>query len=52
MPNGSKRNNHINLKIDNFSIEECGDLQDMVDSLNLVNLRPEQSTLDDFPDGL
>ena len=52
MPDGSKRNNYINLKVDNFSIDECGDLQDMADALNLVDLRPRQTTLDDIPDEL
>ena len=52
MPDGSKRNNYINLKMDNFSIEERGDLQDMVDALNLVDLRPQQTTLDAIPDTL
>jgi replicative DNA helicase len=28
---GKKRRNFINLEIDNFSIEECGDLRDIVD---------------------
>jgi hypothetical protein len=38
--------------MDNFSIEECGDLQDMVDALNLGNVRPMQTSLDNIPDEL
>jgi len=52
MPDGSKRNNYINLNVENFGIEECGDLQDMVDNLNLGNVRPVQTTLDNLPDEL
>jgi replicative DNA helicase len=52
MPDNSKRNNYINLHMDNFSIEECGDLQDMVDALNLGNVRPMQTSLDNIPDEL
>ena len=32
---GSKSKNYINLDINNFSIEEIGDLQDQMDSMNL-----------------
>jgi hypothetical protein len=34
MPDGSKRKNYINLHMENFSINEKGDLQDMVDHMD------------------
>jgi len=52
MPDGSKRNNYINLNINNFDIEEKGDLQDMVDALNFANVRPDETFLDEIPDEL
>lgn len=52
MPDGSKRNNYINLNVDNFAIEEMGDLQDMVDALNFNNARPEETFIDEIPDEL
>lgn len=38
MPDGDLRKNYINLKFDNFNIEELGDLKDMVDSQTDVDL--------------
>ena len=52
MPDGSKRNNYINLNINNFDIEEKGDLQDMVDALNFTNVRPDETFLDEIPNEL
>lgn len=52
MPDGSKRNNYINLNINNFDIEEKGDLQDMVDALNFANVRPDETFLDEIPNEL
>ncbi len=34
MPDGSKRKNYINLHMENFGINEKGDLQDMVDHMD------------------
>jgi hypothetical protein len=39
MPDGSLKDNYINLKIDNFGVSECGDLQDLVD-VQTGNVRP------------
>jgi len=52
MPDGSKRNNYIHLNIENFGIEECGDLQDMVDTQNFANIRPVITPIDGLPDEL
>ena len=41
LEDGSKRRNHINLDMSNFSIQEVGDLQDQVDGMNL-NAAPEE----------
>ena len=37
LPSGELKENYINLKINNFSSEECGDLQDMVDYQNGIS---------------
>lgn len=34
MPDGSKRKNYINLHMENFALEERGDLQDLVDHMD------------------
>ena len=34
MPDGSNKNNFINLEIENFKVTERGDLQDIVNSMN------------------
>ncbi|NDG52388.1 MAG: hypothetical protein EBY39_05100 [Flavobacteriia bacterium] len=34
MPDGSKRKNYINLHMENFALEEKGDLQDLVDHMD------------------
>ena len=41
MPDGSNRSNFINLNIENFRINECGDLQDIVDSRNNAGIDVE-----------
>jgi replicative DNA helicase len=43
MADGSNKNNFINLNIENFRIEERGDLQDLVDSINHRDVRVEES---------
>jgi replicative DNA helicase len=52
LPDGSKRNNYINLEIDNFSIEERGDLVDMVEALNFNDVSPQENFIDNLPDEL
>jgi len=50
MPDGSNRKNFINLNIQNFRIEERGDLQDIVNSVNNVDVNLESSSeSDDIP---
>lgn len=50
MPDGTSRNNYLNLKIENFNITEVGDLQDYVDSVNNNDVRVgENETQDDIP---
>ena len=49
MPDGSNRKNFINLNIENFRVEERGDLQDVVNSTNNVDVNLESSSeSDDF----
>jgi len=47
MPDGSNRNNFINLNIENFRVEERGDLQDIVDSQNNVDVTLQTSAEED-----
>jgi len=50
MPDGSNRKNFINLNIQNFRIEERGDLQDIVNSVNNADVNLESSSeSDDIP---
>jgi replicative DNA helicase len=50
MPDGSNRKNFINLNIQNFRIEERGDLQDIVNSVNNVDVSLETNEgNDDIP---
>ena len=50
MPDGSKKKNYINLNVDNFNIEDKGDLQDMVDYLNFENVSVVEDGADGIPD--
>jgi len=47
MPDGSNKNNFINLNIENFRVEERGDLQDIVDSQNNVDVNLQTSAEED-----
>jgi len=47
MPDGSNRANFINLKIENFRVTERGDLQDIVDSMNNIDVNVETNEEDD-----
>jgi len=49
MPDGSKRNNYINLNIENFNIREVGDLQDYVNFVNSDGVAPNEDGEDETP---
>lgn len=49
MPDGSKKKNYINLHMENFSIEERGDLHDLVDSMNSEGVEAAQGFFDEVP---
>ncbi|MAG59506.1 hypothetical protein CMO96_01825 [Candidatus Woesebacteria bacterium] len=51
LPDGSKRQNYINLDIENFMITEKGDLQDMTDHMLLedVELNEDAANMDGVP---
>ena len=42
MPDGSKKKNYINLDVENFNITDKGDLNDMVDYMNLRGANLEE----------
>jgi replicative DNA helicase len=50
LEDGSKRKNYINLHMENFSIIEKGDLQDLVDHREFAGVAPEQDGVDEAPD--
>jgi replicative DNA helicase len=49
MPDGTKRQNFVNLKLENFRIDECGDLQDIVNSSNGGGIEVRQNDLEQIP---
>ena len=49
MPDGTKKQNFVNLKLENFRIDECGDLQDIVDSSNGGGVEVRQNNPDQLP---
>ena len=49
MPDGTKKQNFVNLKLENFRIDECGDLQDIVDSSNGGGIEVRRNNLDQTP---
>ena len=49
MPDGSKRKNYINLHVENFSIEERGDLEDLVGHLNSEGVGAAEQFMEDLP---
>ena len=49
MPDGTKKQNFINLKLENFRIDECGDLQDIVNSSNGGGVEVRQNDLEQIP---
>lgn len=53
MPDGSNKRNYINLKFKNFRVQEIGDLQDYVDSVNHVDVGVNnQNPATDLPSNL
>jgi hypothetical protein len=49
MPDGSHRDNYINLDFSNFQITEKGDLQDWVDAMNNNTINVEENEMDNIP---
>lgn len=49
MPDGTKKSNYINLHMENFSIEEKGDLQDLVDNVNSQGVGAVEDFLEELP---
>ncbi|HBY66632.1 MAG TPA: hypothetical protein DEG69_01955 [Flavobacteriaceae bacterium] len=49
MPDGSKRQNFINLNVENFRITECGDLQDVVNAFNGGGVEVNTNDSDEIP---
>jgi replicative DNA helicase len=49
MPDGSKRKNYINLHMENFNLEEKGDLQDLVDNINSEGVQAVEDFLEELP---
>lgn len=47
---GSKADNFINLKIENFNVEDCGDLRDIVNKQKGLDINADNDTEDDLPD--
>ena len=50
MPDGSKRKNYINLHMENFNIEERGDLQDLVEHMDSDGVGALMGAGDEVPD--
>lgn len=49
MPDGSKRKNYINLHMENFALEERGDLQDLVDHMDSEGVEAVQGFMEELP---
>jgi len=49
MPDGTKKQNFINLNIENFRITECGDLQDVVDAFNGEGIEVRTNEVEEIP---
>ena len=49
MPDGTKKQNFINLNIENFRITECGDLQDVVDAFNGEGVEVRTNEVEEIP---
>ena len=49
MPDGTKKQNFINLNIENFRITECGDLQDVVNAFNAGGIDVNTNESEEIP---
>jgi hypothetical protein len=49
MPDGTQKNNFINLEFSNFQITEKGDLQDLVDAKNNNSINVEENDMEGIP---
>jgi replicative DNA helicase len=49
MPDGSKRKNYINLHMENFALEERGDLQDLVDHMDSQGVGAIEGFAEELP---
>ena len=49
MPDGAKKQNFINLNIENFRITECGDLQDIVNAFNGGGVEVNTNETEEIP---
>lgn len=49
MPDGSKRKNYINLHMENFALEERGDLQDLVNHMDSEGVEAVQGFMEELP---
>jgi hypothetical protein len=49
MPDGTKRKNYINLHMENFNIEERGDLQDCVSHMESEGVEAVQGFMEELP---
>jgi replicative DNA helicase len=49
MPDGSKRKNYINLHMENFALEEKGDLQDLVDHMDSEGVGALEGFAEELP---
>ena len=54
MPDGSLKDNFINLRFDSFNVEDCGDLRDIVNARNGddVHARDDDFDNDELPEAL
>lgn len=52
MPDGTKRQNFINLEIKNFGVRDKGDLRDIVRSMDNGSIRIEQNESEGLPESL
>ena len=51
LEDGTKRDNFINLKIENFNVQDRGDLRDIVKNREGRDLDAETENTNDLPDG-